>query len=83
MLNKAICLQCCKEARATMLIASWSEQVFNEDWGRGVLWCVEQGNWICLNKDFHDFWDKSKKRKTKNARLIRACPYLLEHIVNG
>ena len=65
MLNKAICLQCCKEARATMLIASWSEQVFNEDWGRGVLWCVEQGNWICLNKTSMTFGISQRKGKQK------------------
>jgi hypothetical protein len=89
MLNKAICLCCCKERLKHEF--AFYESIFDDFWKIGVVDCGRQQAWIWLTDG-----PKTKRAKSMtfegiggaynkklNDELISKCPYLLEHTVNA
>ena len=84
MLNKEICLKCCRKVREREETLFEHElgmkgylKKFDEDWEDGFLWCGKQQKWLDLT------WKKRVARLHGNQleEVISNCPYIVEHAV--
>jgi hypothetical protein len=83
-LNKNICLRCCLRTRHKYDCGGIKQytEVFRYDWKEfGILWCEKQQAWMKNRENAQStlltFDD------AQNEKLIRQCPYVLEHTLEG